>query len=144
MENMSELYSIEELPEVTFTLFFNLIDRYHQEDSFLKKIKCTEFTKGYFCGGWNTIYLITYKDKTVISQKLQKYVVKWYHTYMINPGLYQTEATILQHFYWPGLKEAVYREVTYCEKCQLTKRSMKSYGKLPAKLAEKNCGTNYV
>ena len=102
---MSELYNIKELPEGTFTLSFNLLYCYHQEYPLLtEKLKCAEFTKGYLSGGRNTIDLITYKYKRVIPQKLQKYVVKWYHTYLLHPGLDQTEAIILQHFYWSGLK----------------------------------------
>ena len=89
METISELYDIKELHEGMFPLYFNLIDRYHREYPFLtEELKCSEFTKGFFCGGRNTIYIITYKDKIVIPQKLQKYVVKWYHTYLLNPGLY--------------------------------------------------------
>ena len=66
-ETMSKLYSIKELPEGTFPLSFNLTDRYHREYPFLKKkIKCAEYTKGYFCGGRSTIDLIMYKDKIVI------------------------------------------------------------------------------
>ena len=62
-ETMSEIYDIEELPEGTFPLSFNLIDRYQREEPFLTgKIKCAEFTNGYFRGGRNTIDLITYKD----------------------------------------------------------------------------------
>ena len=41
-----------------------------------------------------------------------------------------------QHLYWPGIKESVYREVTFCDTCQRTKRSIIKYGKLPEKLAE--------
>ena len=70
---MSEIYDIEELPEGTFPLYFNLIYRYQQEDPFLtENLKCTEYTKGTFRGGRNTIDLITYKYKIVIPQKLQK------------------------------------------------------------------------
>ena len=43
---------------------------------------------------------------------------------------------IRQKMYSPGIKEAVYREVTFCDTCQRTKRSIVKYGKLPAKLAE--------
>ena len=71
-----------------------------------------------------------------IPKKLQKYAVKWYHKYPFHPVLYQTEAMIRQHFYWKGLKEAVQKEVTFCDTCQRTKRSIKKYGKLSAKLAE--------
>ena len=58
MENMSELYDIEELPEGTFTPSFNFIDRCQREDPFLtEKLKCAEFTKGYFGEGRNTSIL---------------------------------------------------------------------------------------
>ena len=125
-ETMPDLYDIEELPEGTFPLSFNLIDRCQREDPFLtEKLKCKQFTRGSFRGGQNTIYLKTYKDKIVIRQKLQKYVVKWYHTYLLHPGLEQTEEMILQHLYWQGLKEAVHREATKCDTCQRTKLSIK-------------------
>ena len=102
---MSEFCDIEELPEGTFPIYFNLIDRYKREYPFLTKIlKCAEFTKSSFRGVRNTIDILTYKDKIVIPQKLQKYAVKRYHTYLIHPGLDQTEAMIFQHLYWPGLK----------------------------------------
>ena len=40
-ENMSELYDIEELPEGTFSLSLNLIDRFRREDPFpTENIKC--------------------------------------------------------------------------------------------------------
>ena len=48
----------------------------------------------------------------------------------------QTEAIICQHFYCPGIKYSVYREVTYCDTCQHTKQSIIKYSELPAKLAE--------
>ena len=43
---------------------------------------------------------------------------------------------ICQHFYWPGIREAVQKEATVCDTCQRTKWSTKKYGKSPAKLAE--------
>ena len=40
---MSELYKIEELPEGTFPLSFNLLERYQREDPFLtEKLKCAK------------------------------------------------------------------------------------------------------
>ena len=62
--------------------------------------------------------------------------MKWYHTYLLHPGLYRTEAIVCQCFYWPDIKQAFQKEVTNCDVCQRTKRSTKIYGKLPAKLAE--------
>ena len=89
-ENISELYDIDELPEGMFPISSNIIDRYQREDPVLsEKLNSVEYQKGYFCGGRNTIKLVTCKNKIVIPQKLQKYVVKWYGTYLLHPGLDQ-------------------------------------------------------
>ena len=69
----------------------------------MEKLNCVKYTKGSFRGGWNTIELITYENKIVIPQKLQKYVVKWHHTYLLHRGLNRTEAVIRQHLYWSGI-----------------------------------------
>ena len=88
---MLELYDINELPDGTFTLSFNIIDRYQREDPFIKENNNSEeYQKGSFCGGWNNIKLVTYKNKIVIPQKFQIYAVKWYHTNLHHPGLDQT------------------------------------------------------
>ena len=134
---MLQLYDIKELPECTFTISFNLINCYYRGDPFLmEKLKYRNYTKGSFRGGQRTIELVTYNSNIVITKKLQKYVVQWYHTYFLHPGLDRTEAMICQHLYWPGIREAIQKEVTNCDVCQLTKRSTEKYGKLPAKLSE--------
>ena len=97
---MSKLYDIEELLEGTFPISFNLIDCYQQEEPFpTEKLKCAEYSKGSFRGGQSTINIITHKDIIVIPQKLQKYVVRWYHTYIRNSALDQTEAMIGKNLY---------------------------------------------
>ena len=62
--------------------------------------------------------------------------MKWYHTYLLRPGLDQTEAMIFQYLYWPGIIAVVQKEFTRCDVCQRTKCSETKYGKLPAKVAE--------
>ena len=90
-ETISELCDIEVLPEGTFPISFNFVYRYHREELFLsEKRKYAEYSKGYFCRVQSTINLITYKYKIVIPQKLQKYVVKWYHMYLLHPVLDRT------------------------------------------------------
>ena len=76
-----------------------------------------------------------YGGKILIPQKIQKYIVKWYHKYLLHPGLDRTEAMIIQNVQQPGIIKAAQKEVTKCDVCQRTKRSIKN-GKLPAKLAE--------
>ena len=66
---------------------------------------------------------------------LQSYVLHWYHTYLLHPGMDRTEATILQHFYLTDIRDAVRKEVTNSDTFQHTKISNKKYGKLPAMLA---------
>ena len=48
--------------------------------SLAEKFRCVHFERDSFCGDKNTINLIMYNDKVVIPDKIQKYVVKWYHT----------------------------------------------------------------
>ena len=47
-ETMSEVYEIEELPEGTFPLSFNLIDRYQLEDTFLTENLNAQNIQGVF------------------------------------------------------------------------------------------------
>ena len=95
---MSELYDIDKLPGVNFPLSFKLIDRYQKEYPFLQEnFTCANNRRGYFFWGQNTIELVTYNNKIVIPKQLQKYVVNWYHTYLIHPLLYKTEAMIFQN-----------------------------------------------
>ena len=58
-----------------------------------------------------------YKDKIVIPQKLQQYIVKFYHMYIPNTVLDRTEAIIRRHLYWSGLEKAVQMKFTICDTC---------------------------
>ena len=94
------------------------------------------YDKGSLSGGSNNdISLIMCKDKIVIPSIIQKYILHWYHKYLLCPGMNRTEAMIRQNLYWPDIRYAVRREVTNCDTCQ-RKKTNKQYGKLPAKLAE--------
>ena len=105
---MSEIYGIKGFPDGKFPISFNLIDRYQRGDSFLtEKLKFAKFKKGSFRGGRNTIELITYEGKIVIPQKLQKYLVKWYHTYLLHLGMDRTEVMVLQNLKWTGIRKSV-------------------------------------
>ena len=44
---------------------------------------------------------------------------------------------ICQNIYWPGITDAVQKEVTNCDTCQHTKLSNITYGKLPVKETDK-------
>ena len=108
MEPLLEMYDTEDLPNGTTPLKFKTIDQYQQEYPGTKpKFKSAKYLKGYFRGDRNSIDMVTYQDKIVIPQKLQKYVVHWYHMYLIHPGMDCIEAVLCQHLFWPGIRPAV-------------------------------------
>jgi hypothetical protein len=145
---MSETYGIEELETGTFPLTYRIIDKYQRKDTqLLKKLKrtidsntSTDHTSNYhtksFRGGGKEIDLICREDKIVIPKVLQKYVLHWYHTYLLHPGSDRTELTIKQHLYWNNMQADIRKHVDTCDTCQKTKKYKKKYGHLPEKTAE--------
>ena len=91
-EIVSEINDTKEIPECTFPITLNLIQKYQcLEPSIIAKYKYGTYHKCYFCGGSNTdIKRITCNDKIVIPSKLKSYVLHWYHTYLIHPGMDRT------------------------------------------------------
>ena len=83
------------------------------------KIQITKrkIQKGYFRVGRNYIYLVTHQDKIVIPQKLQKYIINWYHTYLLHPRLDRTEAMIHQHLFWTDIVPAIRKYVKHYYLC---------------------------
>ena len=99
--------------------------------SYGEKLHAKNIKNSSFCRGSNTIKLIACKNKIVIPQQLQLYVVKWYHIYILHTRWYRTEEIILQHVYCPDIRNAFQEEFTECDICQRKKRSKKN-GKLTA------------
>ena len=57
----------------------------------------------------------------------------------------RTDVMIRQNLYWTNIRDATQKQVSNCDTCQFTKRSNKTYGKLPAKLPEEiPCNKIYV
>ena len=53
------------------------------------------YYKGYFHRGSNIyLKLITCEDKICIPSKIQNYILHWYNTYLLHPGIDKTEAII--------------------------------------------------
>ena len=103
---MSEINDIEEIPEFTFTIYIKLIQEHQREEpSITDKYKYGTYHTVSFRGGSNIdLKIITCKDKIVILSIIQIYVVHYYHTYILHPGIYRTEVTIRQHLYWPNIR----------------------------------------
>ena len=69
------------------------------------KIKHTSYHTKYFCGGRKLMQLICISDMFFVSKILQNYLVKWYHTYLLQRAIYHTESTVSQNCYWPNLRD---------------------------------------
>ena len=122
-EIVSEMNDIEELPECTFTITLKLIQKYKRlEPSIIAKYKTGTYHKVSLHRGSNIdLKLITCKDEIFILSILQSYVLHWYRMYLLHPGIERTEAIILQHLYWPDIRDPVRKEVNNCDTCQRTK-----------------------
>ena len=106
---MSEINDTEELTDGTFPINLKFIQKYQREEPIpMAKYKDGTYHKVPFCGGSNIdIKLITCKYKIFIQSKIQSYVLHWYHTYLLHPGMDRTEAIIFQYLYWPDIRYAV-------------------------------------
>ena len=89
---MSEINDTKELPEDNFPINLNLIAKHQREEpSIIAKYQDSTYHKFFFRGGSNIdLNLITCKGKIVITSKLQSYVLNWYHTYLLYPGMDRT------------------------------------------------------
>ena len=133
----TELYGVDKLDNDTFSLNYKLIDKFQQKDhNLVDKLKRAIYQTETFCGGKKKRQLICKNGKIVIPDALQKYVLNWYHTYLLHPGSDHTERTIAQHFFWPTLRSDVRAHVKKCGTCQRCKKSKLKYGHLPVKEAE--------
>ena len=121
-EIVSEINDIEELPERSLLNNLILITKYQWlETKIIAKYKNGMYQQGSFRGGSNIdVKLIICKNNILIPSKLQSYLLHWYHTYLLHPGMDRTEAIIRQQLYWPDLIDAVLMELINCDTCQRT------------------------
>ena len=123
-EALAELYSVDKLDDDTFPLTYKIIDKYQQKDpKLVDKLKHAIYQTETFCGGEKKKQLICKNGKIVIPDALQKYVLNWYYTYLLHPGINHTESTIAQHFFWPTLCSDVRAHIRKCGTCQRCKKS---------------------
>ena len=62
--------------------------------------------------------LICKNDKIVVPKILRKYVINWYHKYLLHPGTEHIDATISQHYYCPNLRDNIHTHIKVCNNCQ--------------------------
>ena len=89
---MSEINDTKEIPEGIFPINLKLIYQYQLKDlSLITKYKNHTYKTGYFYGVSNIYFnLITCEDNIVIPLTIQSYVIHWYHTYLLHPGMDRT------------------------------------------------------
>jgi hypothetical protein len=59
-------------------------------------------------------------------------ILQWHHTTLLHPGIKRMQATLKEHFYWPGVDadiDSLVRTCPTCQKCKLT--AVKNFGKSP-------------
>ena len=81
------------------------------------KLKCANLNNN-FCGGGIFTQLTCRSDKNFILKILQRYIVNWYQTYLLNPGMGHTATTFVQHLYWPSLRYNIRNHIKVCSNCQ--------------------------
>ena len=67
---------------------------------------------------------------------IRKYVVKWYNTNPLYPGMDCTEASISQHYWWNNWKDNICNQIKVCNNCQKNKKQNLKYAKLPTNETE--------
>ena len=64
----------------------------------VKKLRLENYHSKCFCGGGILFMLICRNDKKCVPNILRKYVVNWYHIYLLHLGTECTEVIIGQHY----------------------------------------------
>ena len=67
---------------------------------------------------------------------LQKFAVKWCHTYLLHPEIDGAEATISQQYFWPNLSDNICNQIKVGITYHRNKKQGLKYGYLLAKEAD--------
>ena len=136
-DEVADHYGVDSLPQGTFPLRYKIIDEYQKKDKELvAALEKGRYTAKTFRGGGKEYLLLVKGDKIVIPEGLHKYVMDWYHTYLLHPGRDCTLAAIGKHLYWWGYQEDIRKYIEKCDTCQRCKKRKLKYRELPPKEAE--------
>ena len=78
------------------------------------------------------LYVHAQQETIYVPASLRASLLQCYHLTLQHPGVKRMQATLREHFYWPGIDAAVeslVRTCDTCQKCKLT--AVKRYGKIP-------------
>jgi hypothetical protein len=83
------------------------------------------------------LYVNSNNNSTYVPEALRSQLLQWYHITLQHPGIKRMQATVREHFYWPGIDAAVEQLVHACPICQQYKiTAVKRYGKIPLPTTE--------
>ncbi|CAB9522987.1 Transposon Tf2 [Seminavis robusta] len=74
--------------------------------------------------------------RIIVPAALTQRLMEWYHTTLVHPGVNRLYNTLRQHYTWPKMLEQIRTYIRSCHACQLGKRGMRGYGKIPLKDTE--------
>ena len=80
--------------------------------------------------------IICKNNKIAAPNILWKYVVNWYHTYLLHLGTERIEATISQHYYQHWWIDNIRTHIKFYKSCHKNKKQNLKYVELPTKEAE--------
>jgi RNase H-like domain found in reverse transcriptase/Integrase zinc binding domain len=104
---------------IKFPLKFQVIHKYQRAN---KTLKTTQHQLKSFHGGDIAYKLMCHNDKIIVPKSLQKYLMEWYHQYLLHPGMNRTNETIKQHFWWNSMQKDIIDYVSRCSTCQRSKK----------------------
>ena len=81
--------------------------------------------------------VILENGKVFVPKSMRQRMITWYHHWLIHPGSERMMKTINLTMTWPKMEANIKKFCKTCEKCQLAKKKVRKYGKLPAKTAER-------
>mmetsp|Transcript_119887 Transcript_119887/g.346396 ORF Transcript_119887/g.346396 Transcript_119887/m.346396 type:complete len:492 (-) Transcript_119887:104-1579(-) len=72
-------------------------------------------------------------QRIIVPDDIKPKLLQWYHSMLCHPGATRLFNTLYQHYTWKGMRNDIINYCKTCHSCQLGKRGMKGYGKIPLK-----------
>ena len=90
---MSEINDTKESPEGIFSINLKIINQHQYQEPILKATyNIGTYQKGYFSGeSYIKLNLVTCEGNIVIPLILKRYVLHWYHAYLLHTGIDRTK-----------------------------------------------------
>jgi hypothetical protein len=125
--------------DTNFPLNLELITEYQAKDEQLQTAltkRPTKFMAEMRDG--TKLYVHETSKAIYVPVSLRNPILQWYHITLVHPGIKHMQATLKEHFCWPGVDAAIEELVRTCPTCQKCKiKAVKKYGKIPLPINHK-------